>query len=158
MRVGLDLTGFLRAMTCKNSITIRHVFALIFLVVSATGCNYDDSSKIRVGIPTAPSSLDPRFGSDAVSVRLQQLLHRSLVKFDDEMRPVPDLAAWEVISPVHYRFHLTGEPKFSDGSRLRAQDVVATYRSLLKPETLSPHLGTLQNILSLSAIDLNTII
>ncbi len=157
MRVGLYLTGVLRTMTCKNSLTIRHVFALIFLFVSATGCNYDDSSKIRVGIPTAPSSLDPRFGSDAVSVRLQQLLHRSLVKFDDEMRPVPDLAAWEVISPVHYRFRLTREPKFSDGSRLRAQDVVATYRSLLKTETLSPHLGTLQNILSLSAIDLNTV-
>ncbi len=151
------MTGVLRNMTFKNSITICRAFVLILVLVCISGCSDDHSSKIRVGIPTAPSSLDPRFGSDAVSVRLQQLLHRQLVRFDDEMRPVSDLSVWEVVSPVHYRFHLIGEPKFNDGSRLRAQDVVSTYRSILKPETLSPHLGALQNILSIRAIDLNTV-
>jgi len=143
-------------MLCKIFTAICRVVFFIFVALAILGCD-EKSSYIRVGIPTAPSSLDPRFGLDAVSVRLQQLLHRSIVTFDHDMRPVPDLASWKALSPVHYRFKLIGEPKFSDGSRLSSHDVAATYRSILQPETLSPHLGSLQNVLSVKVVDIDTV-
>ena len=51
-----------------------------------------DEDRIRFGIPTAPSSLDPRFSVDAVTARLQKLVHRSIVQFNEDKTVVPDLA------------------------------------------------------------------
>lgn len=153
----LYLLGFMLRKTFSASTFFRSASFIIFLCMTVSGCSDDTSEKVRVGIPSIPGSLDPRFGSDAVSVRLQQLLHRSLVVFDDHMRPIPDLATWEILSPLLYRFSLVGEPKFNDGSRIRAQDIVSTYHSILEPKTLSPHLGSLQNISLVKVVDINTV-
>lgn len=93
-----------------------------------------------MGLAGPPQNLDPRYATDATSSRINRLLYRSLVDFDPEGYPMPALASWERLSPVHYRFALGESGRtFSNGQRLTAQDVVATYRSILDPATRSPH-------------------
>ena len=122
------------------------VLALASALACMGGCTGTEEESLRFGIPSAPVTLDPRFATDAVSYRLCRLIYQSLVDFDDEIRPVPALARWRQITPVHYRFELKPDQSFHDGRRVTAGDVVATYRSVLDAETGSPHRGSLVNV------------
>jgi len=121
-------------------------------------CSEPDTGSIRFGLATAPTNLDPRFATDATSERINRLLYGRLVDFDDQARPVPSLATWEKLSERHYRFRLgeTGR-LFHDGTRLVAEDVAVTYRSVLDPETASPHRGPLAMIERIEVVDTNTL-
>lgn len=126
--------------------------ALLALLIAATlGCAEPDPATIRFGLATPPVTFDPRFATDATSYRIGRLIYQSLVNFDDAQHPVPALAVWEQRSPLHYRFELKPDQRFHDGSALTSADVVATYRSVLDPDTVSPHRGSLANIRSVRA-------
>jgi peptide/nickel transport system substrate-binding protein len=95
---------------------------------------------LRFGLANPPRNLDPRLAMDAISERVNRLLYSRLVELDDQGLPVPGIARWKVLSPTHYRFELGDLGRdFSDGTRLGAADVAATYRSVLDPATVSPH-------------------
>lgn len=116
-----------------------------------------DPTAVTVAVATSPTTLDPRLASDTLSGRLIQLTHRGLVRLDDHLRPAPDLAAWEVLSPLHLRFHLIPGVTFHDGRPLSADDVVATYRSLLDPTLASPHRGIMEQVARVEAVDDRTV-
>ncbi len=125
---------------------------LLALIVSA--CTQPPDQVIRFGLAGTPANLDPRFATDATSARINRLLYRRLVDFDDSMRPAPSLADWQRLSPEHYRFHLAeGRATFHDGAPLTAHDVAATYRSILDPASASPPAGTLRLIRDIRVID-----
>jgi peptide/nickel transport system substrate-binding protein len=51
-------------------------------------------------------TLDPRFATDAVSVRVGRLLYRSLVDLGDRSRPAPSLASrWVAVSPERFQLY-----------------------------------------------------
>ncbi len=128
---------------------LKHLarLAVLMLGVAAAGCGEAPAEAIRFGLASAPVTLDPRFATDATSARVNRLLYERLVDFDKRYRPVPALADWTRVSPAHYRFTLReADRRFHDGTRLTAADVQATYRSVLDPETGSPHRGTLDLI------------
>lgn len=107
-----------------------------------------------MGLAQAPLTLDPRYASDAPSYRLCRLLYRALVDFDASAQPVPALARWEQPEPRRYRFVLGEEGRvFSNGERLTAADVKATYESLLAPGSASPYRGSLAMIERIEAVD-----
>jgi len=129
---------------------------LLFLCISA--CSQPPDGIIRFGLATAPANLDPRYATDATSARINRLLYRRLVDFDEQLRPVAALATWEQLAPRHYRFHLkAGRPVFHNGSVLGAADVAATYRSILAPDSGSPHAGTLQLVRDITVLDEDTL-
>ncbi|MFQ5645121.1 MAG: ABC transporter substrate-binding protein, partial [Thiogranum sp.] len=120
---------------------------ILFCCALLAGCSTPDTDSIRFGLASAPTNLDPRFATDATSERINRLLYARLVDFNRQARPVPALASWEKLADRHYRFRLGGAGRlFHDGSRLDAGDVAATYRSVLDPDTASPHRGTLAMI------------
>jgi peptide/nickel transport system substrate-binding protein len=124
---------------------------LLWLLV---GCSQPQDEVIRFGLAAAPANLDPRFATDASSARINRLLYARLVDFDDASRPVPSLARWQRIDPLHYRFVLgTQGRRFHNGARLTAGDVAATYASILDPATGSPHRGTLALIERIEVLD-----
>ncbi len=140
---------------------VRHglragLHAALLLLLAACGAPPDDA--IRVGIPTAPLSLDPRYATDAMSARLSRLLHASLVEFDDAAQAVPGLAAWRMDSPTRYLFTLRDAARFSDGRTIGAADVVATYRAVLDPALASPLREALRNIAAVDALDARTVV
>lgn len=128
-----------------------HVFLTLILLLC---CSPLTADILRMGLAKMPSTLDPRFSTDAASSRVNRLLYRGLVDHDGQSRPLPDLAEWQQLSPRHYRFTLFEDnAPFSNGDVLTAIDVKATFDSILDPATASPHRGTLQHIESVSVVD-----
>jgi peptide/nickel transport system substrate-binding protein len=127
-------------------------------VLLLAGCSQPRRDGVRFGLAASPVTLDPRYATDATSTRINQLIYRQLVDFDERFRPVPSLARWERLSPTRYRFFL-GEQgrRFHNGARLTARDVKATYDSLLEPANGSPHRGSLEMIKHIKVLDEDTV-
>lgn len=132
---------------------------LIFFLILITGCHNPSSpAHLRFGLATAPVNLDPRFATDATSARINRLLYRTLVDFDEQLRPISDLATWQQLSSTHYRFSLGHEGRqFHNGSQLTAADVKATYDFILDINQISPHRGSLTVIKTIQIIDKDTV-
>lgn len=116
-----------------------------------------DPKVIRAGVTTRVQMLDPRKATDALSSRINRLMYRQLIDFDAAFKPVPDLATWETISPIHCRFSLQSLPLFHHGKPLSATDVAATYLSVLDPAFGSAHYGSLNNISHIDVVDERTL-
>lgn len=103
-------------------------------------------------------TLDPRYATDAASTRINQLVYRQLVDFDERFQPTPALARWQRLSPTRYRFALRDSGRrFHNGDRLTASDVKATYDSLLDPASGSPHRRSLKMIKHIEVLDEDTL-
>lgn len=135
------------------------LIACVLLVAGvAAGGSAAAQDVLRFGLSASPVTLDPRFATDAASTRINRLLYRQLVDFDDRFEPVPALARWEIIEPRRYRFHLNPDRRpFQDGGRLTAADVKATYDFVLDADNASPHRGGLLTISRIEVRDENTV-
>lgn len=123
------------------------------------GCQEAAGQGVRFGLAASPVTLDPRYATDAASTRINRLLYRRLVDFDERFRPVPALARWERLDPTRYRFVLRSSGRrFHDGGWLTARDVKATYDSMLDPANASPHRGSLDTIRRIRVLDDDTVL
>ncbi len=114
---------------------------------------------IQVDIENSPTSTDPRFGTDATSSRINELVFDSLVKTDRNGEFVGHLAeSIERPSPTKIIFHLKHGVRFSDGRELTARDVLFTYHSILAPESMSPKRAGLEELKSIVAPDDYTVV
>jgi peptide/nickel transport system substrate-binding protein len=129
---------------------------LLLLVGLLTACGDGGRAPpaLAMGLAQAPTTLDPRYATDAASARICRLLYRPLADVDDRGMPIPALATWERVAPDRYLFTLRPDaPAFADGSALSARDVAATYASVLDPATGSPHRGALAAIARVEVLD-----
>ena len=103
---------------------------------------------ITIGHSTKPSIINPILTSETISAILMNLIFSSLIKFDEALQPVPDLAeSWEVSKDgLIWTFFLRDDVRFHDGHPLTAEDVEFTYRSILDPKNMSPMAGRYQLI------------
>ena len=133
--------------------TLKFYYSLLFCVL-LTACSQASIPSLRFGLADAPVNLDPRFATDATSSRINRLIYRSLIGFDQHYAPTPELATWEQVSLTHYRLHLGDTGRiFHDGTHLRADDVQATYLFILEPRNASPHRASLAHIQEIRVID-----
>lgn len=101
----------------------------------------------------AAGSLDPRFAADANSSRIAGLVHCSLAEPDQAGGWAPSLASrWESPGPLIWDFFLRPDAFFHDGAPVTAEDVVATYRSVLAAEVGSPKRAALPSVLRVEAV------
>ncbi len=135
------------------------VLLLACLACTGTGTSPDPAAPLIVGIPVGPNSLDPRVGTDEASQRVHQLLFGSLMRLDDELRVVPDLATgMDRPDPLSYRVFLRRGVRFHNGRVLTAADVVHTFASFLDPEFVSPRKGAYRLLESVTAEDEHTVL
>ncbi len=123
--------------------------------------------EIVFAISQAPLNLDPRYATDAASERLNRLLYQSLVDFDVHTKPQPNLATWQQLSPLSYRFTLleTRRPFYYPSSaggkaktrKLNAYDVKATYDSITAFSD-SPHSAEFSNLQNIVVSDERTVL
>ncbi|HEY0268092.1 MAG TPA: ABC transporter substrate-binding protein [Methyloradius sp.] len=139
--------------------------ALVIILISAifsacskpSGHNEGVQRAIHIALAQAPLNLDPRFATDAASARINRLLYRSLIDFDEHSLPVPSLAGWQQISPVIYRFKLQQQGRvFHNGSSLTAEDVAVTYQSFTQLKS-SPLSNEFANIQQVKVVDVDTL-
>lgn len=142
----------------------RLVGCLILLsgLVALAGCPSSPPTEsrqvLRIALDTAPSHLDPRYGIDAASARVMQLIYNGLVRLDAQARIVPDVAAsWDMPDPATYVFHLRRDVVWHDGEGLTAADVHYTFTSILDAKTESPKRGSFGKIQAIEIVDDYTI-
>ncbi|MEJ2307690.1 MAG: ABC transporter substrate-binding protein [Gammaproteobacteria bacterium] len=137
---------------------VRRLFLLLVcLATTLAGCSEQPREGIRFGVQQLPLNFDPRQATDAASERVNHLLYRGLVRFDETRLPQPDLATWQRPEPRRYRFTLEADSRFDDGSAVTVRDVLATYDAILDPENNSPHRSTLSIIEEMRPVDGSTI-
>jgi peptide/nickel transport system substrate-binding protein len=123
------------------------------------GCSRPPADVITFAVATAPTVLDPRLAGDAASERVNALLYDRLVRLDEQGRAQPAMASWLALSSTRYRLTLDpGRRAFWNGRLPRADDVAATYRSLLDSAFGSPHAGALAVIKRVEVVDDSTIV
>jgi peptide/nickel transport system substrate-binding protein/oligopeptide transport system substrate-binding protein len=85
------------------------------------------------GTTIDPGPLDPAFARDVNSAFMTRQVFRGLMRFDENLEPVPELAQRVEISPdgLLYRFQLKDDAKFADGTPITAADVVSSFTRAL---------------------------
>src|SRR3984957_8951566 len=132
-------------------------------LVALAACDYSRTNRspgtIQVDLEISPTSNDPRFGTDAMSSRINELIFDSLVRSDRNSQFVGRLAqSIEHPSPTKTVYHLNHGVRFSDGRELTARDVLFTYNSILAPESMSPKRASLEELKSIEAPDDYTVV
>ncbi|HUB08363.1 MAG TPA: ABC transporter substrate-binding protein [Myxococcales bacterium] len=119
---------------------MRTVLAPVALLLAACPRAPLPPDTVVLLVETPPETLDRRLALSAVAENVSgNLLEPGLLRVGEDGRPVPDLAdRVEQIDPVTFHFELRPGLRFSDGSLLTADDVVATFRSLADPALASP--------------------
>jgi len=127
--------------------------------VLCTACQRETHhQEINFAIAQAPLNLDPRYATDAASERVNRLIYQPLFDFDAASNPAPILAFKTDANALEYRITLKKDrAQFHNQAPLNAEDVVATYESLLQFKD-SPHVAEFANIASIKALDDDTIL
>jgi peptide/nickel transport system substrate-binding protein len=133
----------------------------MLLVTLVFGCERPASSPsgLVVALSSEPQSLDPRFGTDANSARLADLLHAALTRSDATASRVPELAsAWALPDPYTVVFRLRPDFRFADGTPVTAADVKATYDAVRDPSLASPKRASVAMVSSIETPDATTVV
>ncbi len=108
--------------------------------------------------PIEPGSMDPRLQNDTAAFRINELVYNGLTTIDQNLEPQPDLAEKiEQPDPTTWVFTLRKGVKFHDGSELTAEDVKATFDTMLNPDFKSPRRALYDAIKQVDVTDKYTV-
>ena len=133
------------------------------LLVIGLGCTRvpeRDPDALVVMLPRDAEQLDPRFVGDPYGLRVTRLLFASLVTIDPRtLEIIPDLAERVTASSAtEFTVVLKQGLRFSDGSALDAEDVVATFEGVTDPALRSRYAHTYRRIANMRVVDRHTIV
>jgi len=114
-----------------------------FFVLSMSGGSQTSGSRSKVlhlAIDTDPKTLDPIGITDTISDGVARKIHNTLVRFNNKLEVIPDLAEKFDVSEdgKNYTFTLRKGVKFHNGREMKAEDVVYSFTRLLGPESKRP--------------------
>ena len=92
--------------------------------------------EVVISYSQRPETLNPLEPKFAIGSNIGTLIFNSLLRFNDQLEPVNNLAESWVISRdgMEYTFNLRRGVLFHDGAELTAEDVVFTYNSIMDPK------------------------
>ena len=127
------------------------------LLLAACAAHRPEGGAIVVGTTNSVIDLDPRSGADEASQKAHQLIYNTLVRIDDRLRIVPELAeALEQTDDRTYVARLRHGVLFHNGRELTADDVAYTFRSFLDP-TFRGRSGAYRLLKSVDIVDRYTV-
>lgn len=118
------------------------------------------TSVLRAGITgfTTINTFDPAKNGLIPESFVIWAVFNALVKFNDRMEVVPDLAeSFGVVDPTTLEFKLRKGVKFHDGSELSADDVKFTLERLSDEKTASPNRAKFSSIQEIRIVDPQTV-
>ena len=129
------------------------LLAVVLVAACSQGRGYPPGI-IVVATANAPSNFDPRVGTDEASQKIHQLLYNHLVRIDDNLQIVPDLAeTFTNPEPTRYVATIRRGVRFHDGRALTARDIAFTFNSLIDPNFVSARKGAYRLLQSVRAVD-----
>jgi len=130
----------------------RLIVAALLVLLFGCQASEQEAGLLRVGLAQMPITLDPRFATDAASTRVQELIHRGLIRLDEHFNIQGDVADhWQQSEPLTWRFYLKPDIHFSDGTVLAARDVAATFSAVMDAKLASPLKASFASIESVYA-------
>ena len=121
---------------------MKHLLPFFLLVLVVTGARAE--SVLNRGNGAEPDLLDPAFAGTAMESNILGDLMVGLTTLDAAAQPIPGIADhWETSRDgLTWTFHLRAA-RWSDGSRVTAQDFISAWKRLLDPKTAA---RTAQNL------------
>ena len=114
--------------------------------------------RIVIALANSPTNLDPAVGLDESSQKIHQLLYSSLVRIDESLRVVPDLATrFETDDYQTYTAAIPPGVRFHDDREMTADDVAYTFRRFLNPGFVSGRKGAYRALKSVDVVDRYTV-
>jgi len=133
----------------KRKITCIVLSALLLVSGLLAGCRLLPSPAPPTSIPEGegvlnvygidPHTLDPAVSGEALSHEYIMQIFGGLVRLDDNLEPVPDIAErWEVSGDgMTYTFYLRKDVRFHDGREVKAGDFKYSWERACDPDTSS---------------------
>jgi peptide/nickel transport system substrate-binding protein len=105
-------------------------------------------------------ALEPHTSPATASVRFFQLIYTTLLRFDENLEPVADLAeTWDVSEDgLTYTFMLRPDLKFSNGDPLTSEDVKFSFDRILDPDVPAIGASFYSEVDSVEAVDPTTVV
>ncbi len=132
------------------------LFALLLFsllpVVCSTGCHARDENRLPnhlyLRLNSNPTTLDPALITDVQGGGIAAKLYNGLVRFDEDLKLVPDIArSWSLSADQRtYTFLLRNNVRFSNGRTVNADDVRYSFERVLTPATKAPLTWVLDKI------------
>src|SRR5690606_27094174 len=95
--------------------------AVAFSSVSA----HAEDNILRFAFQGTLNALDPYSLNETFSIGMLGNVYEGLTKRDKDLTIIPGLAeSWEMLDPLHWRFHLRKGVKFANGNDFNADDVI----------------------------------
>ncbi|MFH1691164.1 MAG: peptide-binding protein [Candidatus Omnitrophota bacterium] len=93
------------------------------------------------GVTAGAKTLVPILACDSASANICSLIFNGLIKYDKDLKLVPDLAqSWEIQEDgLKIVFHLRKGVLWHDGKEFTADDVEFTYQKLIDPQVQTPY-------------------
>jgi peptide/nickel transport system substrate-binding protein len=119
----------------------------------------DESTRLKLGVTSAPNSLDPHFYQSPVNNQALRQLFDPLVIEDVTGRSTPGLATrWQPISDKVWEFTLRPGVTFHDGTPFDARDVAFSIQRIPKvPNSPGSFLPFVRNITHVEIVDATTV-
>ncbi|GAC1300025.1 MAG: ABC transporter substrate-binding protein [Polyangiales bacterium] len=114
----------------------------------------ESNASIELLIQSEPGTLDPRFVSDIYGLRIARLVHAALVAPDeDTLSPRPWLCDSIEEDGKDLVVTLREAACFHDGTKIRAVDVIGSFRAASDPSMAMPAQRIVRELASIDAID-----
>lgn len=115
---------------------------------------------LRIAYTDEIPALDPHKSPAESSLRFFFLTYSTLLKLDQHLKPVGDMAESYKVSNggLRYTFKLRPNLKFSNGSSLTAADVKASFQRILDPKTVAIASSFFANIKAINTPDARTVV
>jgi len=114
---------------------------------------------LRVSVTFGLSTLNPIMHISGAEWMATKWMYNNLTRLNAKREPVPDLAeSWSAADGARvWTFKLRQGVRFHHGRELTADDVVATFTTLLDPKTASPYRGEVGPIDRVETVDKSTV-
>jgi peptide/nickel transport system substrate-binding protein len=131
-------------------------------VTALVGCTHgarEGERPIEVVVPTETATLDPRYSTRSLDIKITRLVHAGLVGLHpDTLSPVPLVAErWTQPDALTLHVELKSGVTFHSGRPLHAADVCATLKALDDPALGSPHRAVVRAIESCNVESAHTL-
>jgi len=129
--------------------------ALLWTVIGIGAAAPAWAQDLTIGLGASITSLDPHFANNSPNKAVARHFFEALLRFDEKLEVAPALASsWKRTSDTVWEFQLRPNVKFSDGSPLTADDVVASFeRAPNVPNSPAPLALFTRSIKQVIAVD-----
>src|SRR5580698_7511626 len=103
-------------------LSFLNILIVLSTLVCCTGQSPTKPTTLLIGLSDPPTTLDPRFASDANSMRICDLIFQALVGVSSDLKIIPEAAAKWTVGPKEVSFIVKPGLKFQNGKPVTLAD------------------------------------